>query len=205
VNTRRIRANRSNAAKSTGPRSASGKAKASRNAWKHGLSAVWIPGPALRDFLEKLSQELAENHRHPDVLIYARSAANAAVELARVRAVMASIFQRVETGVTLPQGFRFSAAEEELLTGILSGAITKYRTRASIMEAIYELRRPVPPTGHTERLQWASRLEAALSELCSIVRFEAGAISRFDRAMQRLVLSKQLHSKSAKNIPKEVF
>jgi hypothetical protein len=194
VNTRRIHANRRNAAKSTGPRSASGRAKASRNAWKHGLSAKWMPGPALRDFVQALSQELAENHQHPTVLVYARSAAEAALELARVRTVIASIFQRVETGVTLPKRFHFSAAEEQLLTGILSGVNTKYRTRAGIMKAVHELRRPSPPTWHTDPLQRASRLEAALPELCSIVRFEARAISRLDRAMQGLAVSKRLYS-----------
>jgi hypothetical protein len=147
-----------------------------------------------------LAQEFAENHQHPSVLVYARSAAEAALELARVRAVKASIFHRVETGVVLPQPFQISAAEERLLTGILSGLNRKYRTRADIMEAIHELRRPTSPTWHTNLLQRARRLEAALPELCSIIRFEARAISRFDRAMRGLVVSKRLHPEESKAV-----
>src|SRR5438093_11531141 len=49
VSQRRIEANRRNALRSTGPKSARGKDMAARNSWKHGLlakSAVIMLGPA---------------------------------------------------------------------------------------------------------------------------------------------------------------
>ena len=39
---RKIEANRRNAAKSTGPKSAEGKEKSRRNGWKHGMAAVVV-------------------------------------------------------------------------------------------------------------------------------------------------------------------
>jgi hypothetical protein len=47
--TRKDDANRANARRSTGPRTAAGKARASRNAVRHGLSVSVLADPALSD------------------------------------------------------------------------------------------------------------------------------------------------------------
>lgn len=52
---RQIEANRKNARRSTGPKTAAGKAKSSRNAFRHGLSR---PAPANEAALEKIGETI---------------------------------------------------------------------------------------------------------------------------------------------------
>jgi hypothetical protein len=61
VSTKKLVANRANAKKSTGPKSAEGKARSSLNSWKHGLTAerILIVGEDAREF-ETLCAELME-------------------------------------------------------------------------------------------------------------------------------------------------
>ena len=55
----KIAANRRNAARSTGPRSAEGKMRARRNALKHGLATHACPDPAHAVEIERLAKALA--------------------------------------------------------------------------------------------------------------------------------------------------
>lgn len=59
----RVQTNRRNAKRSTGPRSAAGKAKSSRNALKHGLQSLYLllpyePEEELAAFVERLRRDL---------------------------------------------------------------------------------------------------------------------------------------------------
>lgn len=57
---RKIAANRNNAAKSTGPRTVSGKKRASRNATKHGLLAhVWAADRRVTELADGLAGQTA--------------------------------------------------------------------------------------------------------------------------------------------------
>lgn len=79
---RKRSANRANAARSTGPRSATGKARASRNALRHGLNL-----PVTQSFsgsaVEALALCIAGGD--PKKLEFARAAAEAHLDLARIR------------------------------------------------------------------------------------------------------------------------
>ena len=81
---KQIAANRRNAQKSTGPRSASGKKRASKNAFRHGLSRPML-GPAIPGAVDELARRIAPDTADQTRLEIARDAAEAMLELARAR------------------------------------------------------------------------------------------------------------------------
>src|SRR4051794_515013 len=83
---RQVEANRRNARRSSGPRSVHGKGRASRNAFRHGLSAQDSSAGFLAK-LENLARRIAGNCQSVIALEFARAAAEAELELARVRRV----------------------------------------------------------------------------------------------------------------------
>lgn len=91
ISSRRQSANRENARRSTGPRTAEGKAKASRNAVCHGLS-IRITGEDGEEQIERLATGFQQGHDGPGVRDQARLAAEATLELARIRQVRELIF-----------------------------------------------------------------------------------------------------------------
>jgi hypothetical protein len=78
-------ANRANAAKSTGPATEAGKAKASLNARRHGLAAALSGEPAAVEEIERLAQGIVAEAGRPDLIEYARRVGEAEVDLRRVR------------------------------------------------------------------------------------------------------------------------
>jgi hypothetical protein len=62
---RRIAANRINARKSRGPRTAAGKSKASRNAWRHGLSRISYLNPAVSEKIAVMAKAICGEDAEP--------------------------------------------------------------------------------------------------------------------------------------------
>jgi hypothetical protein len=83
---RERRANRANAKASTGPRTAVGKSRSAQNALRHGLSIPILYDAALAPSIEVLARRIAGGSADPPRLDLARRAAEAQVELQRVRA-----------------------------------------------------------------------------------------------------------------------
>jgi hypothetical protein len=83
---RKLEANRRNAARSTGPRSAAGRARSSRNAVRHGLLANFSKDDALSAKTENLAALLAGEGAPRDRLAPARLAAEAKMTVLRARA-----------------------------------------------------------------------------------------------------------------------
>lgn len=79
----RRRANRANARRSTGPRSAAGKARAAQNARCHGLSLDILADPALGQEVEDLAQQIAREAGRLDLIDLARRVAEAHVDVQR--------------------------------------------------------------------------------------------------------------------------
>jgi hypothetical protein len=84
---KQIAANRANALKSTGPRTAAGRATSSRNAYRHGLSVPVAPDS---ERVESLARAIAGETDQPeaaraDQLEAARALAVAQLELKRIR------------------------------------------------------------------------------------------------------------------------
>jgi hypothetical protein len=91
---RQIAANRRNARKSCGPRTPAGKARSSRNAITHGLNLrFWDTDPALVARRDALAEELRP--RGTPGGVFARSAAEAEIELERIRAARIAIIEEM--------------------------------------------------------------------------------------------------------------
>jgi hypothetical protein len=91
---RQIAANRHNARKSTGPRSAAGKKRASRNAYRHGLTLSITSTVAFANQFEKLVREIAGDTKDPFMLQRARTIAQAELDLARIRRAKVALIER---------------------------------------------------------------------------------------------------------------
>jgi hypothetical protein len=87
---RQIAANRANAMKSTGPRTAAGRRKSSRNAFRHGLSLPISADPETRDKIAVLTEAIAGEHANEDQLQAARVIAEALIDLKRIRETKAA-------------------------------------------------------------------------------------------------------------------
>ena len=74
---RQIAANRRNARKSTGPRSGAGKKRASRNAYRHGLTLSITSSAAAAKQLDKLVRKIVGNSEDAILLERARALAQA--------------------------------------------------------------------------------------------------------------------------------
>ena len=87
---RKIRANRANARASSGPKTAAGKARSARNAFRHGFSVPIFIDPDLASDIEALAQRIlgrsAEaNVTGANVLELVRRIAEAQIDLRRIR------------------------------------------------------------------------------------------------------------------------
>jgi hypothetical protein len=94
ITTAQQRANRANAKLSTGPRTALGKAAASRNALKHGLSASNLPDAAAWSEIAALARQIL-GEKDPTLLPLAHTVATAQSQLNRVRATRHAVMLEV--------------------------------------------------------------------------------------------------------------
>src|ERR1700722_3566152 len=87
---RQIAANRANAKRSTGPKTAAGKQRSSRNAFRHGLSAPLPDDPLTMAATDAIVSALFEysDKQQENATAFARSQ----LELRRVRSVRDSMF-----------------------------------------------------------------------------------------------------------------
>jgi glutathione synthase/RimK-type ligase-like ATP-grasp enzyme len=92
---RKITAGRNNAKKSTGPRSVAGREAARRNARRHGLAVAIGGDPAFHEDIEKLAKVLSLSSGTQQVSEHAREAAEAELDLLRIRKVRAFLFDRL--------------------------------------------------------------------------------------------------------------
>jgi hypothetical protein len=82
---RKIKANRANAQASTGPQTARGRARAVRNALRHGLSLPVCSNPVLSEEVETLAREIAGPDANAETHDCARQVAEAQIDMRRVR------------------------------------------------------------------------------------------------------------------------
>lgn len=89
---RKIKANRANTRASTGPKTALGRARAARNALRHGLNLSIYSNPALSEEVEALAQKIAGTDVDAERKEFARRIAEAQIDLRRVRHARHQLF-----------------------------------------------------------------------------------------------------------------
>jgi hypothetical protein len=96
----RLAANRRNARRSTGPRTAPGKLSAARNALRHGLSLPVFADPALAREIAELAERLADGSAVLQARELAIRVAAAQVDVKRVRHARNALFARRPVGAS---------------------------------------------------------------------------------------------------------
>lgn len=214
---RQTAANRRNAARSTGPKSAAGKARSSQNALRHGLSARLGAGADPDPRVEGLAREIAGEGACLAELTEARVIADATLKLTRIGRLRADLTppgvrQREVLAVTAPKnpkyrrrfvnGEVFSAAHHKLVdkivtqAGVDRGDIRAFAERWWDIAAPVE-RTPPPPSGVAGEF---ALLDCLLIQMGKLNRYERRETSRRKTAIRRLeeLRSARLeHSKTA--------
>ena len=113
---KQIEANRKNATRSTGPATAVGKSKSSRNALRHGLSLPLIMNAATMADVEELARLLANEDTNN--MAAALHAAAAHLDLQRVQKIRRDMLAKMDLAIATPKDL------QRLL------AIDRYETRA---------------------------------------------------------------------------
>jgi hypothetical protein len=93
---RKIAANRENAKKSCGPKSARGKRWSARNSLRHGLAIPIGSLPEVRNKIEQLALSIANANGFSSITELARRAAEAELDLIRIRKHQAAVFSRYQ-------------------------------------------------------------------------------------------------------------
>jgi hypothetical protein len=113
---RQVAANRANAKRSTGPKTAAGKLKASRNAFRHGLSTSLPIDPLDPARADAIVEAFLAGSEGADGSAVATEFAQAQLELLRIRSVRTDMLERINT------------SSADALHRLLS--IDRYETRA---------------------------------------------------------------------------
>lgn len=169
-------ANRLNASKSTGPRSPSGKSRARRNAWRHGLSASVVSNAVFAREVEELAQKIAGSDASVEILEGARAVARAELELARVRrAKVAALACFLALDEPDPPHSSISLALGDRVLDVAAGneTIVLSETGDGVAEMSMEGPGCLPLA-----------LRSALPELLKLERYELRASARRDHAVR---------------------
>ncbi|MBX9843722.1 MAG: hypothetical protein K2Z80_18125 [Xanthobacteraceae bacterium] len=123
---RQLTANRRNARRSTGPRTASGKRSAAVNALRHGLSIPVFADAALATEVAELAERIANGSADPEVRQRARDVAAAQVDVERVRQARHAAIARPAPGASITED-RSEAMREQIQE---LWALDRYERRA---------------------------------------------------------------------------
>ena len=177
ASTKQIAANRRNAKRSTGPRTAGGKNRASGNALRHGLTRRLSGAEFARD-VEALAREIAGGNA--SAMPWAREAAEAALELDRVRRTKVAVIEHVAALGRLDPAPIFRAPLDEAAWIILHYWGERWwpsRPKLAV---------PLPAMPTDEPARTAEAVRRALHELVRLNRYERRAVARRDRAIRAL-------------------
>jgi hypothetical protein len=179
---RQIAANRRNARRSTGPRSASGRRRSSRNAFRYGLAAgVTTTAERTRD-IERLARKIAGTS--PDFLTLeaARKFAQAEFDLAQIRRVKVALISRlVAFGGVETTADHLQSADQ------IKRFVSAPQRGETILPKRIETR--AMPTTDPERT--AEAMRRALPELIKLERYERRGAGQRARALRSFLAWKK--------------
>jgi hypothetical protein len=153
---RRIEANRANARGSTGPRTAAGKTRSSRNARRHGLSVPVDRDPALMTEVEEFARRLFGEVEDAESAALARAFAEAEVDLARVKRARLELMRRV---LALPSSDE-SAEDDAIGDAAVDEAPSEWASSAVSEAAVSDAIRQLATLNRYERRARARRRRA---------------------------------------------
>src|SRR5262245_61374481 len=170
---RQIAANRRNARKSTGPRSGAGRKRASRNAYRHGLTLSITSTAAFAKQLDKLARKIAGNTDDAITLERAREIVQAELDLARVRRAKVALIERARAFGELdpPQAFSTVTEIKRFFNALDRGRLIVPKP----IDALATM-----PSQEPDRS--AEAVRRVLPELRKLERYERRAAARRDRA-----------------------
>ena len=194
---RKRAANRRNAKRSTGPRSAAGKAKSRNNALRHGLARKHTRLIGQIGEIDQLALAFAGSDPSPEMLYYARAAAEAELDVMRVRTVRADfISQKAADPATFaPQRLLPDSRIDKLRKVVESGPDEIFHdSRAALANTLriaieyndYQRNRPLPNDEDKPAVAFSRHYR----EISRFDRYEQRALSRRKRALRTLI---QLH------------
>jgi hypothetical protein len=111
---KQIAANRANAKLSTGPRTAAGKQKSSRNAYRHGLSRLDLSDPSSAAKVKSISGVLAAEQASEDRLMSAKEFACAQIALLRIQTIRAEQW----TNINLTEDLEYNSQSLKRLASL---------------------------------------------------------------------------------------
>jgi hypothetical protein len=169
---KQILANRRNARRSTGPRSGAGKKRASRNSYRHGLTAGVTSNTERARQIERLARKIAGNTTVGVALEWARAVAQAEFDLAQIRRVRVAL---ISCAMAF-DGIESSASFQSL------GEINRFFKGLDRGELVLPERGEAPAMPRTEPARTAEAVRRALPELVKLDRYERRAAGRRARA-----------------------
>ena len=181
---KQIAANRRNARKATGPRSAAGKKRASRNAYRHGLSKA-MSGVVFTRAVEDLARRIVRDGADASTLELAREAARGMLELERVRRIEVALIERVSAFGRLDAPKIFASPIDEaawLMQHYWGVTLWKNRPKFAVDT--------LPEMSTEEPQRTAEAVRRALPCLLRLKRYEARAAARRDQAIRTLGFGK---------------
>jgi hypothetical protein len=174
---RQIAANRRNAKKSTGPKSQSGKKRSSKNPFRHGVS-VPMPNVGSAAQFKDLSRQFAGETSDAEILAQADRAAQAQLDLTRIRNVQTAMIERVLM-LAAAEPFHPDLEEQGL----------RQTDKPSAMRGKGPPHQPYPSiTRPGDNAEEESRLEVGhiLQDLTKIWGYEKRAAGRRDSAISKI-------------------
>jgi hypothetical protein len=164
ISSRKLRANRNNARASTGPRTAAGKAQATRNARKHGLSVPIMADASLAAEVKILARQIADEGASDRIQELAARVAEAQIDILRVRRARYELIAaaRIDSEKLLPEDWDIELARRW-------GCPKQVRMARSLKRAIEK---------EMEEELWGPTLGDSISRAAAMDRYERRALSR---------------------------